>query len=149
VLHVGVDLHKRRAQMAVMDDAGILVTNCSVACDRESMKGFFARLSGPTQVVVEATSNWYWLCDLLEEIEVPVRLAHPLKTKAIASARIKTDKLDAATLAHLLRADLVPRAHLSSPQISSRRGRCCRARSGDKCRDPARRCDVYPACCAQ
>jgi transposase len=66
--------------------------------------------------VVEATSNWYWLCDLLEEIEVPVRLAHPLKTKAIASARIKTDKLDAATLAHLLRADLVPRAHLSSPQ---------------------------------
>jgi len=53
---------------------------------------------------------------LLQEMEIPVSLSHPLKTKAIASARIKTDKLDAATLAQLLRADLLPRAHLSSPQ---------------------------------
>jgi len=39
-------------------------------------------------------------------------LAHPLKVKAIASARIKTDKIDAATLAHLLRADLIPRCYI-------------------------------------
>jgi transposase len=49
-------------------------------------------------------------------MEIPVALSHPLKTKAIASARIKTDKLDAATLAQLLRVDLLPRAHLSSPE---------------------------------
>src|SRR5438874_7406350 len=42
-----------------------------------------------------------------------VVLAHPLKTRAIASARIKTDRIDSATLAHLLRTDLVPRAYLA------------------------------------
>ncbi len=116
MLHVGVDLHKRRAQVAVVDGGGQIVTNCRVACDRESMRGFFEQLGEPARVVMEATSNWYWLCDLLEEMEIPVSLSHPLKTKAIASARIKSDKIDAATLAQLLRADLLPRAHLSSAQ---------------------------------
>jgi transposase len=48
-------------------------------------------------------------------------LAHPLKTKAIASARIKTDKIDATTLAHLLRADLVPAAYIPSRAIRDTR----------------------------
>jgi transposase len=116
MLHVGVDLHKRQAQVAVVDEEGQVLSNCRVACDQESMRGFFEQLGEPAQVVMEATSNWYWLCDLLEEMEIPVSLSHPLKTKAIASARIKTDKIDAATLAQLLRGDLLPRAHLSSPQ---------------------------------
>jgi len=102
--------------MALVDDVGRVLSNRSVVCEKESVKGFFSHLKEPAQVVVEATSNWYWFCNLLEEMEIPVLLAHPLKMKAIAAARIKTDKLDAATLAHLLRADLVPRAHLSSHQ---------------------------------
>lgn len=114
MLHVGVDLHKKQAQVAVVNEEGQVLSNCRVACDRESMRGFFEQLGEPAQVVTEATSNWYWFCDLLEEMEIPVSLSHPLKTKAIASARIKTDKIDAATLAQLLRADLLPRAHLSS-----------------------------------
>jgi len=116
MLHVGVDLHKRQAQVAVVNSKGEVLRNCRVVCDRESMRGFFLQLRQPAQVVMEATSNWHWLCDLLEEMEIPVSLSHPLKTKAIASARIKTDKLDAATLAQLLRADLLPKAHLASHQ---------------------------------
>lgn len=116
MLHVGVDLHKEQAQVAVVNDDGEVLSNCRVACDRESMRGFFGQLGEPAQVVTEATSNWYWFCDLLDEMEIPVSLSHPLKTKAIASARIKTDKIDARVLAQLLRGDLLPRAHLSSPQ---------------------------------
>ena len=41
-----------------------------------------------------------------------VKLAHPLKVKAIAEARIKTDSIDSQTLAYLLRADLIPEAYL-------------------------------------
>jgi transposase len=117
MLHVGVDLHKRRAQVAVVDDEGRLRTNCALACDRDLMRDFFARLGEPAHVGVEATSNWYWFCDLLEEMELPVQLSHPGKTKAIASARIKNDKVDALTLAQLLRADLLPAAHISTPQV--------------------------------
>jgi transposase len=116
MLHVGVDLHKRKAQIAVVNGEGKVLRNRAVACDREGMRGFFAKLPRPVEAVVEATSNWPWFCDLLEELEIPVTLSHPLKTKAIASARIKTDKIDAATLAQLLRADLLPEAHLASPQ---------------------------------
>ncbi len=50
--------------------------------------------------------------DWLEEEVGVVKLAHPLKVKAIAEARIKTDKIDAKVLAHLLRCDLVPEAHV-------------------------------------
>ena len=61
---------------------------------------------------MEATGNWMWLYELLEDQCPDVVLAHPLRTKAIASARIKRDKSDATTLAQLLRADLVPAAYI-------------------------------------
>jgi len=54
--------------------------------------------------------------DWLEELAGDVTLAHPLKVKAIAEAKIKTDKIDPTTLAHLLRCDLVPAAYVRSPQ---------------------------------
>jgi transposase len=42
---------------------------------------------------------------------------HPLRCKAIASARLKNDKVDAATLAQLLRADLLPEAWIAPPEV--------------------------------
>jgi len=41
MLHVRVDLHKRQAQIAVVDDEGTVRSNCAVACNRESMREFF------------------------------------------------------------------------------------------------------------
>jgi transposase len=64
---------------------------------------------------MEATRNWTVMYDLLEELVGEVHLAHPLKVKAIAEARIKTDKIDSEVLAHLLRCDLLPEAHVPSP----------------------------------
>lgn len=57
---------------------------------------------------MEATCNWAYLYESLEDLADEILLAHPLKVKAIASARIKTDKIDAGILAHLGRVDLVP-----------------------------------------
>jgi transposase len=42
---------------------------------------------------------------------------HPLRCKAIASARLKNDKVDAAILAQLLRADLLPEAWIAPPAV--------------------------------
>jgi transposase len=61
---------------------------------------------------MEATRNWTVMYDLLEELVGEVHLAHPLKVKAIAEARIKTDKIDSEVLAHLLRCDLLPEAYV-------------------------------------
>ena len=66
--------------------------------------------------VVEATRNWGLIYDWLDEVLDDVTLAHPLKVKAIAEARIKTDKISADILADLLRAGLLPRAYAPSKQ---------------------------------
>ena len=50
-----------------------------------------------------------------------VLLAHPLKLRAIASARIKNDRIDSEVLAHLLRANLIPAAHAPSRDIRALR----------------------------
>jgi transposase len=71
-------------------------------------------LEGPSKAVLEACWNWGLTHDLLEELEEvdEVVLAHPLKTRLIADAQIKTDRLDAFALATLLRGNLLARAHV-------------------------------------
>src|SRR5918993_5908504 len=70
-----------------------------------------------SHVAVEATYGWEWLAELLEHEGRELHLAHPLRTKAIASARVKTDAVDACTLAQLLRADLLPEAYIAPREL--------------------------------
>ena len=72
----------------------------------------------------EAAYGWGWLVELLEELELEPHLVHPSRCKAIAAARLNNDKVDAATLAQLLRADLLPEAWIA-PSRSAICGRCC------------------------
>ena len=66
---------------------------------------------------MESTGNWAYLYECWEDLVEEVQLAHPLKTRAIASARIKTDRIDAKILADLGRADLVPQAYISPREV--------------------------------
>jgi transposase len=71
---------------------------------------------------MESTGSvWVNLYDRLEQVHVKVVLANPLKTKAIASARIKSDTIDARILAHLLRADLIPSCYVPPCEIREMR----------------------------
>jgi transposase len=81
--------------------------------DRDTFVALLDELDGESKIALEATYGWEWLADLLEDHGYELRLAHPLKTKAIASARVKTAAVDARTLAHLLRADLLPEAYVA------------------------------------
>ncbi len=60
--------------------------------------------------------SWYWLSDLLDSINIPLILAHAKYVKAIAYAKVKTDKVDSLTLAQLLRMNYIPVAHKISNQ---------------------------------
>ncbi|MBV9165239.1 MAG: hypothetical protein JO342_03695 [Solirubrobacterales bacterium] len=55
--------------------------------------------------------------------------AHPLRTKAIASARVKTDAVDTKTLAHLLRSDLLRDAYIAPREMRELRDRLRNQRS--------------------
>ena len=107
---VSVDYHKSYSHLVVQDSTGKTLRSGRVKNDRQSLGGFLERYRENSHAVVEATRNWVVMYDWLDDICDDVVLAHPLKVKAIADAKIKTDKIDATVLAHLLRADLVPEA---------------------------------------
>lgn len=73
------------------------------------------------KAVLEAGYGWGPLYDWIGEAAEEVLLAHPLKVRAIADARIKNDRLDSEMLAHLLRADLIPEAYAPSKEVRARK----------------------------
>jgi transposase len=114
---VGIDLHKRRSHIAALDDHGRKVLSRRVENDPATFLELLAEIDGESKVALEATYGWEWLADVLEEAGYELHLAHPLRTKAIASARVKTDSVDALTLAHLLRTDLLPEAYIAPREL--------------------------------
>lgn len=110
--YVGFDVHKKYTFFTQMDTTGQIRRQGTLANDRDALTAFFAEINEPASVVIEANMSWYHLYDLLESLDIPVTLAHPLRTRAIAEAKVKTDKIDSTILAHLLRADLVPAAYI-------------------------------------
>jgi len=114
--YVGIDLHKRFSVASVVDEKGKLIEQRKLPNGIE-IKEFLEGHSSPLQVAVEATGNWQWLYELLEGEGIEVKLSHPLKTKAIASARVKNDRVDSLTLAQLLRADLLPLSYIPEKPV--------------------------------
>lgn len=119
--YVGIDYHKRYSHVMAIDEEGKEIKNMRLDNTFEDFQRFFSGLEGSSQVVVEASRTWGVMYDLLEEIEgvEEVILAHPLKVRAIADAKIKTDKIDASILAYLLRADLIPAAYIPGKETRS------------------------------
>lgn len=114
---VGIDLHRNRSQVAVIDEQGELTMSRRIVNGRETFLELLAGLEGESRIAVEATYGWEWLAELLEEAGYEIHLAHPLRTRAIAAARVKTDSVDARTLAQLLRADLLPEAYVAPREL--------------------------------
>jgi transposase len=114
--YVGVDLHRDFFVAVGQDSKGTELFKKRYNNSIESVNELISLFSEPPKVVVEATRNWMWFIAALRERGCQVQLAHPFRTKAIASARIKTDSIDAKTLCDLLRADLIPQSYITTTQ---------------------------------
>lgn len=117
MLYVGVDAALKESQITVMDEQGKVLKRQRVPSSRDGIHDALGRYRQPMKAVVEASYNWGPLYDWLDEVAEEVVLAHPTKVRAIAEARIKTDAIDSETLAHLLRANLIPAAYAPSKEI--------------------------------
>ncbi len=117
MLYAGVDAHKATSHITVVDEAGVVVRRLKVASSPGGIRTALGDLPGPVKAVVEASYTWGPVYDWLGEVADEVILAHPAKVRAIADARIKTDAIDSRTLAHLLRADLIPEAYAPSKEV--------------------------------
>ncbi len=122
MVYVGVDLHRKVAHVVALDQRGEPVLNRRVAARPDEMLRVFGELDHqPLEVAFEATLGWGWFADLLADAGIPAHMGHPLATKAISSARVKNDSVDARTLAHLLRTNLLPEAWIAPPEAREAR----------------------------
>ena len=117
--YIGVDVGKKRCQACIMDEQGGVVDEFLFENTFEGIRRLLERVPDRAcKAVLESTGNlWLRIYEALEEQGVEVKLANPYKTKAIAEARIKTDKLSARILAHLLRADLVAECYVAPGEV--------------------------------
>jgi len=114
-MFVGMDLHKSYLQVAVLDGKGKVLKNSRIHNDLSKLGRFFDHIggSGNVKAVMESSCVWYNIYEYLsEERQLDVSLSNPFKTRAIGSAKIKTDKLDAVKLADLLRGGYIAKCYV-------------------------------------
>ena len=124
-VYVGIDVHKKFCQAALMNNDGRILREFRFDNTSEGTSGLLnlARSIDPhVKAVVEPSANyWIRIYDKLADEGVEIKLSNPLRTKAIAEAKVKTDKLDAKTLAYLLRGDLVAESYVPTRKNRDRR----------------------------
>lgn len=110
----GIDLAKRESQVAVIGPDGAQAETRRFATSRENFLALAAELRGGDTVALEVTTNSTSIARLIRDNSNGARVivSNPMKTRAIAEARIKTDKIDARVLAELARAGYLPEVWL-------------------------------------
>jgi len=122
VKYVGIDVHKKHCQAAVLDDDGELVDQARFLNKKKDIKEFAFKLltfRDDVKAVVESTGNlWIQIYDILEKYGIDVSLSNPGKTRLIAEAKNKTDRVDSKALAELLRLDSLPVSYIPPMDIA-------------------------------
>jgi transposase len=109
IRYVGLDVHKHFLEVCIIDRKGQVLWRGRVDCRREPLMRFARKqLKKTDRVALEATTNTWPVVDLIKPHVRQLVVGNPLKTKAIAEANIKTDKIDAEVLAQLLRCGYLP-----------------------------------------
>ena len=104
---IALDVHRRFAEVALHEE-GELRRLGRIETGPAELRAFAATLGPDDHVVLEATGNAWAIAELLAGHAGKVTVSNPMRTRAIASAKVKTDKVDAAVLAQLAAADFLP-----------------------------------------
>ena len=112
-MYLGIDTHTRYSQVAVVDDDGNLQDEIRLPNDRLDE---LAEQYAGSEAVIEASGHYRPVYEMLDE-HLDVTLANPSKNRVIADATVKTDRIDAKRLAHMLRADMLAESYVPSDEI--------------------------------
>ena len=114
-LYAGVDIHKENYVGCIMDKDGKISSEADFKPTQKGAEGFFAGI--PIKAVaIEACGMWRPAMRLFKEQGYKVKLTSPKKTKDIAGKK-KTDKIDAKTLANLLRTGFLPEVYIPNDKM--------------------------------
>src|SRR5262245_21537250 len=110
--YVGVDLHARTMYTHVLDANGQTVFDKNLPAQPDAFLDALAPFRPDLVVGAECMFAWYWLADLCADHGIPFALGHALYMRMIHGGKAKTDKIDAAKLAGLLRGGLFPMGYV-------------------------------------
>jgi len=111
MFYTGIDQHKRTSYFTTVDSNGIILKQANVNNTNHDILNYFNQFDGKHSATVESTGSWYWMSDLLEANNIKLSLAHAKFIKAIAYAKVKTDKVDSHILVQLFRMNFIPESH--------------------------------------
>lgn len=119
---IGIDLGTQSSFFVIKNQLGERLQQARVSHDTPAVqKLLMPYMQSTRHAVMEATTSYYWMFETLKNLGCKTILAHPLKTRAIADAKVKNDRLDANILCDLLRADLVPQSYVPTAEIRALR----------------------------
>lgn len=112
--YVGLDLHKKNIFATVLDDGGKIISKAQIRSKKEDIYYYLKKQqeTDNLSIAMEASYNWQYYYRIIENLTDNITLAHPLKTRIIGEAKIKTDKIDSRVLAYMLKADMLPACYV-------------------------------------
>jgi len=119
--YIGLDIHKKTISYCVKDAAGCVHREGKIGSSRRELDAWIRTLPQPRMMAMEATIFTGWIYDYLLPHAEKLKVAHPLMLRAIAAAKKKNDKIDAAKIADCLRCDFLPECHIARTEIRDRR----------------------------
>lgn len=115
--YVGLDVHKKTISYCVKRDNGEILDEGVVPANRRALAAWAQQFDGPWHGGMEATLFSGWVHEVLLPYAETLKVGHPYMLKAISASKRKNDRLDARTLADLLRCDLFPQSYMPTPLI--------------------------------
>jgi transposase len=115
--YVPIDLHRHRSVVMHMAADGEVLGWTRLANDPETLVAEVLKAGEAPEVAIEATYGWYWAVDALQAGGANVHLVAPSKVGAFEGRRVKNDQRDCQLLGDLLRANMLPEAWISTPQV--------------------------------
>ncbi len=117
--YVGLDIHRKSIVATALDARGETVGEAKIGPTTTELTAFLRGLPGTKHVVMEPCTIWEPLYESLEEEGIETLLTNPLRTRLIADATIKTDRVDSQALATLLRLQAIPQIFVPDAETRS------------------------------
>jgi len=118
---VGLDVHKQVIAYCVKNATGEILVEGTIAATRGALNEWVKTVPGPWSGGMEATPFSHWIYEHLKSHAAQLEMGHAARMKAISAGKKKSDKLDARTIADLLRANLFPACFVISPELGALR----------------------------
>ena len=118
---VGLDVHKQLIAFCVKTADGEIVAEGTIPATREALNEWVQTVPGPWHGAMEATMFSHWIYHHLKPHAARLQMGHAARMKAISAGKKKNDKIDARTIADLLRCNLFPECFVISPELGALR----------------------------